>query len=82
MTAQRGVAHEETFGGVCLTDLIVECLEGDIVSYTPFGGVLFFLSIVGFPMQLLPARGYQVTTHVGEVDVATIEETRGVALTL
>ena len=82
MTAQCGVAHEETLGSVCLTNLIVECLEGDIISHTPFGGVLFFLCIVGFPMQLLPTSGYQVTTHIGEVDVAAIEIAGGIALML
>ena len=71
MTAKRGIAYQE--GLEHRSCQLAECLKSNVITNAPFGCVLFFYCIIFLPSQVLETSGNEITAHIGEVDVATID---------
>ena len=80
MAAQGGETDE--LGRLSCGEQLIESVESDIVTYTPLGGLLLSTAVVLLPNQLAETCTHQITTHIGEIDVTTIDISSMIALTL
>ena len=52
---------------------LIEGIEGDVVTHSPLGCFLLFLSIVFHPVQAFETCRDEIAAHIGEVDITAIE---------
>ena len=75
MTAQRQERREpRLFLSLTLLEHLQQTLEGDIVWHTPLAVVAVVQGEVVLRRQLLETASHEIAAHVGEVDVAAVEE--------